>query len=103
MIKQIDMGFLLEELYNCTSKWEEIGLMLGFVDGELKNIAHSTLKQHHMKELLVRWAHWPTNDHLRNPTLESLCNALRSKLVGLGDVAEKLNLKKNSLPSQTSH
>ena len=107
LVQQEDVKFLLEELCNYTYKWEDIGLVLGFVDGELKNITHSSPSQastqDFMKELLVKWAHWPTKDHLRNPTLENLCNALRSKLVGLGNIADELYLKKNSLPSQITH
>ena len=106
LVQQEDVKFLLEELCNYTYKWEDIGLVLGFVDGELKNITHSSPQastQHFMKEMLVKWAYWPIKDHPCNPTLEDLCDALRSKLVGLGNIADDLYLKKNSLPSQTTN
>ena len=102
LIQQEDVKFLLEELCHYSYKWDVIGLALGFVDGELKNIKHSSPQasaQHFMKEMLVKWAHWPTKDHSNSPTLENLCNALRSKLVGLNTIADELYLKKNSLSS----
>ena len=92
-MNQEDVRSLLEFLCNYAHKWNELGLSLGFLDDELKNIFHSSPHspvQQHLKTVLAQWAHWPTNDHPVEPTIEILCNALRSKMVGLGDVADEL-------------
>ena len=44
----------------------------------------------HLQELLNQWVQWPTTEHPNNPTLEALCAALRSPLVGLGSLAEEV-------------
>ena len=43
-----------------------------------------------LQELLSQWVQWPTEEHQNDPTLEALCTALRSRLVGLGSLAEEL-------------
>jgi hypothetical protein len=40
----------------------------------------------YLQELLSQWVQWPTEEHQNNPTL----GALRSSLVGLGGLAEKV-------------
>ena len=44
-----------------------------------------------LQELLSLWVQWPTASHPTKPTLEALCAALRSSLVGLGSLADKVN------------
>ena len=44
-----------------------------------------------LQELLSQWVQWPTASHPTKPTLEALCGALRSSLVGLGSLADKVN------------
>ena len=45
----------------------------------------------YLQELLSQWVQWPTASHPTKPTLEALCAALRSSLVGLGSLADKVN------------
>ena len=45
----------------------------------------------YLQELLSQWVQWPTASHSTRPTLESLCAALQSSLVGLGSLAETVN------------
>ena len=47
----------------------------------------------YLQELLSQWLQWPTDSHPSKPTLEALCAALRSSLVGLGSLAEKVNVQ----------
>ena len=44
----------------------------------------------YLQELLSQWVQWPTTDHPNHPTLEALCTALSSSLVGLGSLAEEV-------------
>ena len=44
----------------------------------------------YLQELLSQWVQWPTTEHPSNPTLEALCAALRSPLVGLGSLAKEV-------------
>lgn len=92
-VEQGDVSFLLDFLCNYAYKWEELGLSLGFLNDELMNILHSSPNspvQQHLRTVLAQWAHWPTADHPVEPTIVMLCDALRSKLVELGDVADSL-------------
>lgn len=92
------MSLLLTILCNYASRWDDIGTALMFLPAELDNIRHGTQGlQQHLKELLAQWSHWPTTSHPDVPTVEKLCDALRSNLVGLGDVANEL--EENLLPS----
>ncbi len=98
-----DVRFLVLHLCKNANKWWEIGLGLGFQDGELKNINSNipgATAQRLLTELLSQWSQWPTTDHHEDPTMERLCGALRSSLVGLGAVANELYELRNSLPSR---
>lgn len=104
-MKQEDVPYLTKHLCLYKSKWRDIGTALGFLYDELENITHSTAAPLRgaaelLEELLNKWSHWPTESHHDAPTLERLCDALRSNLVGLGDVANRLSAKKGCLPSQ---
>ena len=99
-----DVNFLLEKLNTYSYKWEDIGTALDFLPGELDNIKFSpqanTLQQR-LRELLSRWAQWPTQDHPdEEPTMEKLRDALRSRLVGLGVLASEVYESRHRLPSR---
>ena len=84
-----DVSLLVELLANCSSKWYNIGMAL--------NIPHDTLKQ--LNALMITLdgtvclgrvlSEWIEGKHAdaKPPTVECLKTALRSKIVGLGDVA----------------
>ena len=86
---------LMKKLGDYSSHWNEIGLALRFSAAELKTITDNiTLltgsPQSWMKAMLTMWVRWPTEKHRTKPTLSSLCKALRSGLVGLGALANKV-------------
>ena len=92
-----DVDKLLELIYSATfgSKWELIGLLLGFAPSELENIIESMLNSTHtyyrnLKDLLSRWVQWPNKNHPTRPTLRALCTSLRSSIIGLGIKADKV-------------
>ena len=103
IMRDKDVGFLMGYLCQHSYKWEVIGTALHFLPSELENIRHSpqatTLKLR-LKEVLCQWVQWPTTAHSQTPTMEMLCDALRSDLVGLGAVANQLYDTRNYLPSQ---
>jgi hypothetical protein len=98
-VKQIDVNFLVNELHTTAAKWREIGMGLGFVYGELNNIA-ATGPGFGPEECLVRmladWAEWPNSRHKDFPTMDKLCEVLRTFA---GALANELEAKKNQLPS----
>ena len=88
-----EVGFLMGYLFQYSYKWEVIGTALHFLPGELENIRHSpqaTTLQFRLNVVLCQWVQWPTTAHSHTPTMEMLRDALRSDLVGLGAVANKL-------------
>ena len=104
MVRSGDVCFLASHLCKYAShKWREIGLALNFEDGELKGLSLSFPRyttEQLLTELLSRWCQWPTADHSDVPTMERLCDALRSGLVGLGAQANDLYELRNFLPSR---
>ena len=90
-----DLGHLTRLLQSYSTKWDMIGLSLGFIQCEL-NIISGMPKLFvgapvsYLQELLSQWVQWPTTDHPSHPTLGALCTALRSSLVGLGSLAEEV-------------
>lgn len=95
-----DIRYLMEHLYKYAYKWKEIGISLGFHHGELENISHTFPRsdpQRLLTEMLNQWAQWPTASHRNNPTLEALCDTLRSGPVGLGAAASDLDELRNHL------
>ena len=97
------MHFLLGVLCTSAHKWEDIGTALGrslgFLDSELKNISPAAGVKRRLKEMLSQWVYWATKNHVTPPTLEKLCDALRSQQVRLGDVADRIYEQKSCLPS----
>ena len=90
-VKDKDVGFLMGHLCQHSFKWEAIGTALHFLPGELENIKHNLQDvQQRLNAVLCQWVQWPTTAHPQTPTMEMLRDALRSDLVGLGAVANKL-------------
>ena len=82
-------------LQSYSYKWNQIGLSLGFTQHELRTISNMVIlltgaPVSYLQELLSQWVQWPTTDHPNHPTLEALCTALSSSLVGLGSLAEEV-------------
>ena len=103
LVKDVDVGFLMNILYLHSYKWDVIGTALCLLPGELENIRHSPqviTPQQRLNEVLCQWVQWPTEAHSQVPTMETLCDALRSDIVGLGAVANQVCDIKNHLPSQ---
>ena len=94
-LSEKDLVHLMRLFQNYSTKWDMIGLSLGFIQPEL-NIISGMLKLvdrapvSYLQELLSQWVQWPTADHPSHPTLGALCTALRSRLVGLGSLAEEV-------------
>ena len=86
------VSVLTEILASCSYKWREIRISLNLPTSVEKNIQ----RRMHMYEdgvcLNKVLQEWVVEDHeyAEDPTLENLENALRSELVGLGDVANML-------------
>ncbi len=102
-MKDVDVNFLVEHLQIYSHKWRVIGISLNFLHDELENIRLSSqdiTTELLLTDLLSRWSQWPTRYHSDVPTLERLCSALRSNLVGLGAKANELYELRNQLPSQ---
>ena len=95
ILNEKDLVRLMRLLQNYSSKWNPIGLSLGFIQSELDTIC-GMLKLligatvSYLQELLSRWVQWPTTNHPIRPTLGALCKTLRTSHVGLGQLAEKV-------------
>ena len=97
-LSEKDLVHLMRLLRNYSTKWEMIGLSLGFIQRELSIISgmpklFAGAPVSYLQELLSQWVQWPTADHPSHPTLGALCTALRSSLVGLGTLAEEVEKK----------
>ena len=93
-----DIPKLLELIHTFSSKWYLIGFCLGFLQPELETIQsmphlYMLAPTSFLTELLSQWIQWPTQDHPTEPTLGALCTALRSSLVGLGRLADKVEIE----------
>ena len=80
---------------NFSERWEKIGLGLGFLLSELNQISNnvtllSSGPVSFLQKLLSQWVQWPTDSHRAKPTLQALCETLRTSYVGLGGLAEKV-------------
>ena len=101
IMRDKDVGFLMGYLCQHSYKWKDIGTALHFLPGELENIKHNHPDvQQRLNAVLCQWVQWPTTAHSQTPTMEILRDALRSDLVGLGAVANKLYDARDYLPSQ---
>ena len=97
LLSDEDLCTLMELLHDFCSKWSEIGLMLGFTQHELTLISNmprlfGNAPVSFMQELLSQWIQWPTTSHPVKPTIKVLCAALRSALVGLGCLANEVEV-----------
>ena len=95
VLTERDVVALMNLIHNFSDKWNEIGLGLGFAPSELKQISSNpslfmSAPASFLTELLSQWVRWPTVTHPTKPTLRALCGTLCSSLVGLGNLAEKL-------------
>ena len=89
------LNVLKRVLHSHSPKWREIGGELGFADPELNLISHApllltTAPFSYLAQLLSQWVQWPTANHPTKPILGVLCTALRSSVVGLGSLAERV-------------
>ena len=98
-MKGEDIYFLVSVLHRFSNKWKEIGSALGFQSGEVQGFSQLTNAQS-LQALLTQWSQWPIADHSDTPTMERLCDALRSGMVGLGATANDLYERRYNLPSQ---
>ena len=90
-----DLTLLTSVLSGYASKWNLIGIALGFTPKEISNIRSKpalfeTAPKGYLVELLNEWVHWPNEAHDVLPTVEALETALKGQLVGLGSVSETL-------------
>ena len=90
-----EIAKLLELIHHFSFKWDMIGTVLGFLPSELENIRSMqslfwSAPTSFLQELLSQWVQWPTLSHPTKPTLRALCTSLRSSLVGLGSLADKV-------------
>ena len=95
MLTERDIATLLKLMHNFSDKWNEIGLGLGFVPSELRQISSNlslfvSAPASFLAMLLDKWVQWPTKEHPTKPTLKALCEAMRGSLAGLGSLAEQV-------------
>ena len=95
VLTERDIVALLNLIHNFSDKWNEIGLGLGFIPSELNKIKKNpslfmSAPVSFLINLLSQWVQWPTVNHPTKPTLTAFCETLRSSLVGLGSLAEKV-------------
>ena len=95
LLTEQNITVLMRLMHNFSDKWRTIGMELGFTLAELNQINSKpllliTAPTSYLTELLSQWVEWPTVNHPTKPTLEALCETLRSSVVGLGSLAEKV-------------
>ena len=93
-----ELSTLVKLIHTFSSKWDMIGTDLGFAPSEIEHIRSmplllATAPASWLKELLSQWVQWPTLSHPTKPTLRALYTSLRSSLVGLGSLADKVEMK----------
>ena len=93
-----EIATLLQLIHTFSSKWDMIGIFLGFAPSEIEHIRSmplllTTAPTSHLTALLSQWVQWPTLRHPTKPTLRALCTSLRSSLVGLGGLADKVEVE----------
>ena len=84
---------LTEILAGRSNKWENIGTSLNLPTDVLEHIfslIHARSFKMSLKEVLVQWI-VGQHQHAKAPTVENLKAALRSQIVGLGRMANKLD------------
>ena len=94
VFKEFEVPSLTEILAGHSSKWEVIAISLGLPDNKIKNIAAKNVSKPvevALNEVLLSWVRGEF-EHAKPPTLENLQEALRSDTVGLGALANKLDI-----------
>ena len=83
---------LTEILAGYSSKWKEIATALWLTNNKIENIIAMNCKPIlALKEVLLSWVVGEC-EHSKPPTLQNLKEALRSQIVGLGNVASTLQI-----------
>ena len=94
VFKEFEVPSLTEILAGHSSKWEVIAISLGLPDNKIKNIASMNVSKPvevALNEVLLSWVRGEFQ-HAKPPTLGNLQEALRSDTVGLGALANKLEI-----------
>ena len=94
VFKEFEVPSLTEILAGHSSKWEVIAISLGLPDNKIKNIAAKNVSKPvevALNEVLLSWVRCEF-EHAKPPTLGNLQEALRSDTVGLGALANKLEI-----------
>ena len=94
VFKEFEVPSLTEILAGHSSKWEVIAISLGLPDNKIKNIAAKNVSKPvevALNEVLLSWVRGEF-EHAKPPTLGNLQEALRSRTVGLGALANKLEI-----------
>ena len=94
VFKEFEVPSLTEILAGHSSKWEVIAISLGLPDNKIKNIAAKNVSKPvevALNEVLLSWVRGEF-EHAKPPTLGNLQEALRSDTVGLGALANKLEI-----------
>ncbi len=84
-----DVVILAEVLSDCSHKWEEIGICLQLKQCEIKECGQATSFILKLSNIFTRWLE-STSLHTAPANLDSLSKVLRSNIVGMPDVADKL-------------
>ncbi len=84
-----DVVILAEVLSDCSHKWEEIGICLRLKQCEIKECGQATSFILKLSSIFTRWLE-STSLHTVPANLDSLSKVLRSNIVGMPDVADKL-------------
>ena len=100
VVKGSDIPDLIEILVGYAHKWTFIAEALKFTEVQIIECNHPKSVQQCFSALLNQWSQWPTKLHRESPTVERLCDALRSSWVKLDDVAREIYSIRKSLPSQ---
>ena len=90
--QEFEVSILTRILARYSGKWRVIGISLGLPDNKMKNIeAKSAINPNEvsLNEVFLSWVRGES-DLNEPPTLENLKMHLRSKLVGLGNIASNL-------------
>ena len=94
IFKEFEVPALTEILAGHSSKWEVIAISLGLPDSKIKSIAAKNASnpvEVALNEVLLSWVRGEF-EHAKPPTLENLHEALRSNAVGLGALANEVEL-----------
>ena len=98
VVTEKELVTLLELIHTFSSQWDIIGMVLGFAPSELDKIKNmsslfKSAPTGWLKELLSQWVQWPTLSHPTKPTMTALCTSLRSSLVDLGSIVDKMEME----------